>query len=331
MKIIKLVVVALSFFALFSCKKNELPTPFDHAGQAIVDDAILKTFLETHYYTPPVANAHFGRVDTIQNGETSLLSQVTAEDVTLGDISYKVYFLKVIPEGVGESPSKVDSVLVNYKGLLLTKVNDVEEDRTIFDSNENYTFWANLYGGVIPGWSLTLTNFKSGVNTSVPDAPLSFAQTGKGIIFMPSGLAYRNASTVIIPANSPLMFHIEAAMVKRTDQDLDGLFSIYEDTDNDGTMANDDTDGDGKANFIDFDDDNDGISTKYESADVNNDGNPADAIDTDNDGTPNYLDDDDDGDGILTKNENADPNGDGNPDDAEDSDGDNTPDYLDNN
>lgn len=50
--------------------------------------------------------------------------------------------------------------------------------------------------------------------------------------------------------------------------------------------------------------------------------------DTDHDGIPDYLDSDDDGDGIPTKNENADLNGDGIPNDALDSDGNGIPDYL---
>lgn len=50
--------------------------------------------------------------------------------------------------------------------------------------------------------------------------------------------------------------------------------------------------------------------------------------DTDNDGIPNYLDPDDDGDGIPTISEHPDPNGDGKTDDAFDSDNNGTPDYL---
>jgi hypothetical protein len=50
--------------------------------------------------------------------------------------------------------------------------------------------------------------------------------------------------------------------------------------------------------------------------------------DTDKDEIPDYLDFDDDGDGILTKDENPDPNGDGYPEDAYDSDSNNIPDYL---
>ncbi|MEN9422752.1 MAG: hypothetical protein RL122_135 [Pseudomonadota bacterium] len=87
-----------------------------------------------------------------------------------------------------------------------------------------------------------------------------------------------------------------------------------------------DTDGDGKINALDNDDDGDGVLTKNENY---NGGLPTDD-DTDGDTIPNYLDTDDDGDGILSKNENNDPNVDGAPTDAKDTDGDGTPDYLDN-
>ena len=56
---------------------------------------------------------------------------------------------------------------------------------------------------------------------------------------------------------------------------------------------------------------------------------PADAIDSDGDGTPDYLDSDDDGDGIDSFNELARSRFDGNPSDALDFDGDGIPDYLD--
>uniref|UniRef100_UPI0026358849 T9SS type B sorting domain-containing protein n=1 Tax=uncultured Lacinutrix sp. TaxID=574032 RepID=UPI0026358849 len=100
-----------------------------------------------------------------------------------------------------------------------------------------------------------------------------------------------------------------------------------------------DTDGDGMPNWLDPDDDNDGIDTinedyddvDIEDGDVDPTGNddPTDN-DSDGDGIPDYLDVDDDGDGILTINEGPDPNGDGIGfgDDAIDSDGDGLPDYL---
>ncbi|WP_458628565.1 DUF6252 family protein [Winogradskyella sp. PC D3.3] len=107
------------------------------------------------------------------------------------------------------------------------------------------------------------------------------------------------------------------------DADGDGVPDAYEDFNGDGDIENDDTDGDGVPNYLDNDDDGDGVLTQFEAKDVN--GNP---IDTDGDGDVDYLDNDDDGDTLLTINENADPNGDGNPDDAVDTDGDGIPDYL---
>ncbi len=109
------------------------------------------------------------------------------------------------------------------------------------------------------------------------------------------------------------------------DSDSDGVPNVFENFNGDpeGNLDDDDTDDDGTPNYLDNDDDGDGILTQFEAQDEN--GNP---IDTDGDGAVDYLDNDDDGDGILTINENADPNGDGNPEDAVDTDGDGIPDYL---
>ena len=85
--------------------------------------------------------------------------------------------------------------------------------------------------------------------------------------------------------------------------------------DKDGVEEEDhdlDTDGDEIPNYLDIDDDNDGILTANE---INDDGT---LLDTDNDGIPNYLDNDDDNDGVLTINEFL-----------TDTDGDTIVDYLD--
>ncbi len=136
------------------------------------------------------------------------------------------------------------------------------------------------------------------------------------------------------------------------DSDGDGVPDVFENFngDPDGNLEDDDTDLDGIPNYLDDDDDGDGILTADEA--VDEDGNPIDTDgdmdvdyldndddgdglfsnfemgDTDGDGVANYLDNDDDGDTILTIDENADPNADGNPVDAVDSDMDGTPDYL---
>ena len=90
-----------------------------------------------------------------------------------------------------------------------------------------------------------------------------------------------------------------------------------------------DTNKNGTLDYLDKDDDGDGVLTMYEKPDPNRDGNPADARDTDKNGKPDYLDADDDGDKILSKNEQADLNADANPADAVDTDKDGIPDYLD--
>ncbi|WP_287603901.1 choice-of-anchor L domain-containing protein [Thiothrix sp.] len=92
-----------------------------------------------------------------------------------------------------------------------------------------------------------------------------------------------------------------------------------------------DTDGDKVPDYLDNDDDGDGLLTQHEVADPNTDGDLADARDTDGDKIPDYLDADDDGDGKPTATEKADMNGDKNPADAVDSDDDGIPNYLDNN
>ncbi|HKP58272.1 MAG TPA: OmpA family protein [Polyangiales bacterium] len=82
-----------------------------------------------------------------------------------------------------------------------------------------------------------------------------------------------------------------------------------------GALPLPDTDGDGKRDFLDVDDDGDGVSTRDER--------PHDeSVDTDGDGDPDYLDPDDDGDGLSTSDER--PDG-----EDVDSDEDGRPDYLD--
>ena len=93
---------------------------------------------------------------------------------------------------------------------------------------------------------------------------------------------------------------------------------------------NTDTDGDGIPDAKEAsmgldvnkaDSDGDGISDFIELA--------RDPQDTDGDGKIDAIDDDDDGDGVLTAAENPDPNGDGNTDDAVDANGNKLADYLD--
>ncbi|MBK8455194.1 MAG: OmpA family protein [Thiofilum sp.] len=68
------------------------------------------------------------------------------------------------------------------------------------------------------------------------------------------------------------------------DSDEDGVPDLVE-----ISQIPNDTDGDGLIDALDDDDDNDGILTKDESPDRNNDGRVDDALDSDNNGVPDYL------------------------------------------
>mgnify|MGYP002352631820 FL=1 len=97
-----------------------------------------------------------------------------------------------------------------------------------------------------------------------------------------------------------------------------------------------DFDGDGIANYLDADDDGDGVLTMDEYPDSDFNSLPNDGFDSDQDGYPDYLDIDDDNDGIPSSVErllDEDSDNDGIPDQYEsnirDFDGDMDADYLD--
>lgn len=258
---------------IFSCKKDDTDSSLDAAKQALEDDVTLVKYLQTHYL-----KASDGKIWTIKNGETPLMNQVSTHNITKNDISYKLYYLK---QNVGAtiSPSRADSVLVTYTGMLL--------DSTIFDSSTKLT-WLPLTG-VIDGWSYGFTNFKGGTKIVNNDESFYYENAGKGLLFIPSGLAYGNLNQGAIPKNSPLVFYITLNDVNIADHDNDGVASILEDVNGDGDVNNDDTDKDGIPNYLDADDDGDKKLTKNEDTNLN--GNWFDD-DADGDGIPNFLDKD---------------------------------------
>ncbi len=81
----------------------------------------------------------------------------------------------------------------------------------------------------------------------------------------------------------------------KTDDDGDTISNFHE-----GKSASVDTDGDGKADYLDDDSDGDGILDKDEAGDTN----PVTApVDSDGDGKPDFQDTDSDNDGLLDKDE----------------------------
>jgi hypothetical protein len=284
MKLKYIIPIFTLIITFLSCNKDDDGTVdnFDAAAQALIDDTTLIEYLKSHYYIPASQNEPFGAIDTILNNESSLFddSRLETENITHEDISYKLYYL-TLNAGVNDNPTRYDSVFVKYRGFLL--------DSTKFDENINFNTargWLNLTQ-VIQGWKYGFPKFKSGTNISEPGKPIQYEDTGKGILFFPSGLAYSNIGTAGIGPNEPLLFHIELAQVVIADNDNDGIINKYEDLDGDGEVLDEDTDGDNFPNYLDADDDNDGKLTRDE--DANGDGDPRND-DTDGDGTPDYLD-----------------------------------------
>ncbi|MDT8416599.1 MAG: FKBP-type peptidyl-prolyl cis-trans isomerase [Lutibacter sp.] len=265
-------ILALSA-VIFSCKKDDDNPSFDAAKQALEDDVTLIDYLQKHYL-----NETDGGIWTIKNGETPLMDQVEVQNITKNDIDYKLYYLSQ-SEGLTISPTRVDSVLTTYTGMLL--------DSTVFDSRSALT-WLPLTG-VIDGWAYGFTNFKGGTKVLNTDESFFYENAGKGILFIPSGLGFGNIGQSVIPSNSPLVFQITLNDVNIADHDNDGVLSKLEFPIGSDDYKTFDTDGDGIANYLDADDDGDSKLTRDE--DTNNNGNWLDD-DTDGDGIPDFLDKD---------------------------------------
>ncbi len=256
-------------------------------------DSINK-YLNTHYLddsqrqnVPAGADFEF-EFKEIEDGDTSRtpLSQlVNSQIITRDGVDYQLYTLKV-REGEGDRRATfADSTLVSYEGTLL--------NGNVFDSSIN-SIWFDL-PSTIAGFGAGVTQFKE-ASAIIPngDGTLTYEGSGIGAIFIPSGLGYFERAQTGIPSYSPLIFTFKLRKVKTTDHDGDGIFSQFEDLNGDNNLRSanfaDDTDRDGRFNYLETDDDNDGILTKNENADPNGDGNPSDAVDTDGDGIPDYLD-----------------------------------------
>ena len=280
---------------LMSCEKDDdgpesVPVR-DRAEQEIEDQVALQEYLETHFYNyeefeNPAANFDYNiAIDTINEAnadKTPLIESDLLEEkiITRGGIDYKIYILKV-REGESMQPKFSDSTYVSYKGELL--------NQTTFDSSGN-PIWFDLTRTII-GFSQVLTEFRGASGFEVqPDNTVEWNNDyGIGAVFIPSGLGYFANPTGNIPAYSPLVFTFNLFAVNEADHDRDGIPSWMEDINEDTIVGNDDTDGDGGANYIDSDDDGDFIPTRDE-IEINAETGEITLTDTDGDGTPDYLD-----------------------------------------
>ena len=300
-KIKNILILAIVATIIYACgdDNNGFDNPFadvNHIALAVSDNDSLVKFLKNHYY-----DFDLDSVKTLIDGKLSIYEDninLKIIDVTENTIDYKLY-VYVAREGDATPdidkgyPTKLDSVFVKYAGRTLSGSSFSD---TNFDSNTS-GIWFNLLS-VIKGWSYGYTQLKGGSLKKDPitggafNGPVTYLNGGKGVLFIPSGLAYpssnvQNYSNTLVDTN--LLFYIDLLdFAPDTDHDNDGVPSINEDVDADGNILNDDTDGDGFPNYFDVDDDGDDVFTINE--DANNDGDPTnDFSDPNNPTLPDYL------------------------------------------
>lgn len=289
-------VLLLVGIAIISCSKKDdddvVVTPVrDYAEQYKADNDSIVKFLKSNYIT---VTANFdvtiSKLPT-DGSQVSIWDQIDYplehRDVYSRDVTYRVYYL-TLRQGVGESPCNFDAVKVSYTGTLL--------NGTQFDSSYGVArdLDLNIYalgGGAIDGWGEIMPKFRVGTQNGVgSDGTITYDNYGAGVMFLPSGLGYYASNQGTIPSYSPLVFSFKLFDLKRGDNEYtasngslvilgDGIPSYLEDLNGDGYLYDprdtarypnlpkeliEDTDGDGIPDFLDFDDDGDGYSTRFE-------------------------------------------------------------------
>jgi FKBP-type peptidyl-prolyl cis-trans isomerase len=283
------------FILLLSCNKDDDNNTIvirDYSEQVVDDEQTIEEYLKSHFYNyEDFENSNSFevnikvRIDTITDvtaNKTPLYDQVKIKTINVSnsegiETPHRLYYI-IAREGMVSKPSIVDSVYVTYKGMLT--------DNYVFDERK-YPIWLDLASS-LQGFREGVSELKSGEFKQNSNGTIEYSSFGVGLFFLPSGIGYFENITADIPEYSPLIFTVSLMISVPTDHDNDGVLSINEDIDGDGSPFYDDTDNDNIWNMYDSDDDGDGTLTINE-LDKNNDGI---IDDTDNDGIPDYLDPD---------------------------------------
>ncbi|QXP67437.1 MULTISPECIES: peptidylprolyl isomerase [unclassified Polaribacter] len=247
---------------IYSCgdDSNGIDNPFldiDHEELALSDNDSIVKFLKNYYY-----DASLDSVKTLVSGKTPLYDNIIKMEVKRNDIDYTLYVYKIKegnpidpntdnPSVDKGYPSVSDSIFARYSGQVITSSTELS---ATFDSNsQGVGDWFSYDRLAVRGWSFGFENFKGGYlkkedNGDTFNGPITYLEGGKGILFIPSGLAYtslftNNYSSSLVDQN--LLFYIELLdFVKDTDHDNDGTPSSEEDNNGDGDLTNDFSDTD---------------------------------------------------------------------------------------
>lgn len=243
---------------MVGCPNDDIPETVEARPYADVyaeDIAEIEGFMDTHFMT---VDGNYNVTYTKITGSTpgtpiSSRPDLDFKTISKGGVDHKLYFIK-LNEGVGSNPTVLDSVFSSYKGH--------KTDLSVFDSASS-PVWFQLQQ-VIQGWQEIFPEFKTGNLATDPlTGVTTYSDFGAGVMFVPSGLGYYNQAVGSISSYSPLIFNFKLMKLKYRDHDGDKILSKDEyGGPTSGTAL--DTDGDGKPNYADFDDDNDGKLTKEE-------------------------------------------------------------------
>lgn len=271
MKIRKITLYILCVIVAFvSCNKDDggldvIEVPIrDRTEQQVIDKDSLIGYLETHYYNSSVFVGNTNPsindlvITELLSGEsvpvdhTILIDAIEIKTTIYLDVDYEYYILRLNQGGGEAKPHFPDNIRVIFSGNLL--------DEVVFDSAVTPVDFdlTNL----VPGWNRVMPQFNIAESfIENEDGTTSFSSAGVGVMFLPSGLAFYVNSPPGVPLYSNVIFKFELYQSEVNDHDLDGVPSYLEDVDNDLNLGNDDTDEDGIQNFIDRDDDGDGVLT----------------------------------------------------------------------
>ncbi len=335
MKSIKFIVfLLLASIIIVSCKDDDNNTVVvdirDRGEQQLAYSDSLIDYLSSHYYNSDffqtgtnhtytdIVISELLEGENVPAGHTLLIDAVETHTTNYEETDYEYYILR-LNQGGGESPKFTDQVRVRYEGSL------VETDETfdgVITPIDLLMQGVGLSGGVIRGWQLVLPQFSTSVDFTLNNGIVEFNNYGLGVMFLPSGLGYFSGTgSGTLSSYSNLVFKFELLQYQEVDHDGDGIPSYVEDINSDLDVLEDDTDEDLAPNYVDIDDDVDGINTfdelilstytvdtnineeepvlasnEYEFSRSTSNGiitiNTVTAVDSDNNGTPDYLQED---------------------------------------
>lgn len=276
---LRLLLLLPFIFVMVGCPSDDTTTTVAARPYSEVyaeDIAEIEDFMDTHFTTVDADyNVTFTKITAGTPGtpiSDGLDTSVNQDDpakplkfkiIKKEGVDHKLYFLK-LREGLGDNdadpnndnPTKLDSVFTAYKGH--------KTDLTNFDEASS-PVWFQLQD-VVQGWQEIFPEFKTGTATlDNTTGVVTYSDFGAGVMFVPSGLAYFNGSVGSIGEYTPIIFNFKLMKLRYKDHDGDKILSKDEYLGTGlvtGTAI--DTDGDGKSDYGDFDDDNDGVLTKNE-------------------------------------------------------------------